>query len=81
MTMCNNDEICLFDLVVTGDEEFAAETLRSSEENRRVQEIISKRELGDRWIRGTIILCGGEQGTHGSSCDRDKMADTLSIHR
>ena len=47
MVMCNNDEACLYDLVVTGDEAFAAETLRSREEDRRVQEIISKnREPG-----------------------------------
>ena len=48
MTMCNNDKTCLFDLVVTGDEEFAVETLRSSEEDSRVQEIISKRKLHGR---------------------------------
>ena len=42
MDTCNNDETCLFDLVVTGDEEFANITLESSEEDIRVQEIISK---------------------------------------
>ena len=42
MVMCNNNEACLYDLVVTGDEEFAAETLRSSEEFKSVREIISK---------------------------------------
>ena len=40
--MCKNDRSCLYDLVVTGDEEYAATTLEASEENTRVQEIISK---------------------------------------
>ena len=40
--MCNNDESCLYDLAVTGDEEFANTTLEASEENTRVQDIISK---------------------------------------
>ena len=40
--MCNNDETCLFDLVVTGDEGFANTTLEASEESTRVQDIISK---------------------------------------
>ena len=43
MVMCNNDEMCLYDLVVTGDEEFAAETLRSRKEVGRMREIISKK--------------------------------------
>lgn len=42
MNMCNNDETCLFDLAVTGDEDFAAATLESSQEDIRVQEIISE---------------------------------------
>ncbi len=42
MTTCNNDETCLFDLAVTGDEEFAITSMESSEEDRRVQAIISK---------------------------------------
>ena len=70
MAMCNNDEICLFDLVVTGDEEFAAETLKSSEEDRRVQEIISKRELGARGKedpRGYNYVEENWKLTHGSS--------------
>ncbi len=41
--MCNNDETCLFDLAVTGDEEFANTTLESSEEDKKLQEAI--REL------------------------------------
>ena len=40
--MCNNDETCLFDLVVTGDEEFANTTLESSEEDKKLQEAISE---------------------------------------
>ena len=39
--MCNNDKTCLYDLVVTGDEEFANTTREASEENTRVQDIIS----------------------------------------
>ena len=39
--MCNNDETCLFDLAVTGDEEIAVATLEASEENQMVQGIIS----------------------------------------
>ena len=42
MEMCNFDESCLFDLAVTGDEEFANTTLEASEENAKVQELISK---------------------------------------
>ena len=42
MDMCNNDETCLFDFAVTGDEEFAMTTLENSEEDARVQEIISE---------------------------------------
>ena len=41
--MCNNDDSCLFDLAVTGDEEFANTTLEASEENTKVQELISKK--------------------------------------
>ena len=40
--LCNNDESCLFDLAVTGDEEFANTTLESSEEDKKIQEAISK---------------------------------------
>ena len=43
--MCEGDDSCLFDLAVTGDEEFAVTTLEASEENTRVQEIISKKEI------------------------------------
>ena len=43
--MCRNDETCLFDLEVTGDEEFAVITLEASEENERVQEIISNNSI------------------------------------
>ena len=41
--MCNNDTACLFDLGVTGDEQFANTTLEASEENMAVQAIISKK--------------------------------------
>lgn len=44
---CDNDKTCLFDLAVTGDEEFANTTLRASEENSRVQAIISKNSLSE----------------------------------
>ena len=40
--MCNNDETCLVDLAVTGDEAFAATTLESSEEDARLQLVISE---------------------------------------
>ena len=40
--MCNNDDACLFDLAVTGDEEFANTTLEASVENTKVQQLISK---------------------------------------
>lgn len=43
MAMCNNDETCLFDLAVTGDEGFANTTLESSEEDMRIQEAISEK--------------------------------------
>ena len=39
--MCKKDETCLFDLVVTGDLEFARSSLEASEENTKVQDIIS----------------------------------------
>ena len=52
--MCNNDEICLFDLVVTGDEEFANTTLESSEEDKKIQEAISEAIL----INCTLIKPG-----------------------
>ena len=39
--MCNNDDTCLYDLAVTGEEEFATVTLEASEENTRVQDVIS----------------------------------------
>lgn len=55
IAMCNNDETCLFDLAVTGDEEFAATTLTDSEENTRLQEVISKEII----ILYTLILLGG----------------------
>jgi hypothetical protein len=42
LAMCNDDDSCLFDLAVTGDEEFAATTLERSVEDIRVQEIISE---------------------------------------
>ena len=42
MDMCNNDETCLFDFAVTGDEEFATTTLESSEEDRTTQAAISE---------------------------------------
>ena len=41
--MCNNDTACLFDLGVTGDEQFANTTLEASEENMAVQQLISKK--------------------------------------
>lgn len=40
--MCNNDDTCLFDLAVTGDEELAMSSLESSEESAQLQMIISK---------------------------------------
>ena len=40
--LCNNDTSCLYDLAVTGDEEFANTTLEASEEDKRTQAIISK---------------------------------------
>ena len=40
--ICNNDQTCLVDLAVTGDETFAATTLESSEEDAQLQMIISK---------------------------------------
>ena len=45
--MCNNDETCLFDLAVTGNEEIAVATLEASEENQMVQGIISKMKLAN----------------------------------
>ena len=43
--MCNNDTACLYDLGVTGDEAFANTTLEASEENTRIQGILSKYKL------------------------------------
>ena len=40
--MCKNDEACLYDLVVTGDEDFAAATLEASEESTRIEGLISE---------------------------------------
>ena len=42
--MCDNDQGCLFDLAVTGDDDFAATTLEASEENEQVQQLISKED-------------------------------------
>ena len=41
--MCNNDTACLYDLGVTGDETLANTTLEASEENTRIQGILSKK--------------------------------------
>ena len=54
--MCNNDETCLFDLAVTGDEEFANTTLESSEEDNRVQELISKIIITKLWQKICELL-------------------------
>ena len=43
--MCNNDDTCLFDLAVTEDMDVAAATLESSEEDARLQAIISKNKM------------------------------------
>jgi hypothetical protein len=39
---CDNDDACLFDLVVTGDEDLAMQTLETSVISARQQMIISK---------------------------------------
>ena len=40
--MCDNDDTCLFDLAVTGDEDLAMKTLETSVVSARQQMIISK---------------------------------------
>ena len=42
--MCNNDDECLFDLAVTGDEDLATVTLEASEEDAALQIMLSERE-------------------------------------
>ena len=40
--ICNNDPSCIYDLVITDDMGFAEMTLETSENNTKLQEIISK---------------------------------------
>ena len=42
--VCKNNDECLFDLVVTGSEDLAIATLEASEEDARLQTILSERE-------------------------------------
>ena len=57
--MCMNDETCLFDLAVTGDEDFAVTTLESSEEDARVQQLISEICIGMTQLIILLLLLLG----------------------
>ena len=39
---CNGDRTCIYDLILTGEEEFAATTLQAAEESDMIQALIGR---------------------------------------
>ena len=50
--ICKNNDECLFDLAVTGDEDLATVTLEASEEDVRLQKILSERD----WLNYSLTI-------------------------
>lgn len=42
---CKNDESCLYDLAITGEDELAMATLEASENSTRLQKLISEKNM------------------------------------